>query len=68
MQLVIDSVGKRYGRSPGEVAIAWTLRYPAVTGAIVGARSTKQADGIVGSADLRLSDADAAEIAERGRA
>ena len=32
----LREIGKRHGRSPGEVAIAWTLRNPAVTGAIVG--------------------------------
>jgi aryl-alcohol dehydrogenase-like predicted oxidoreductase len=32
----LQAVGARHGRSPGEVAIAWTLRHPAVTGAIVG--------------------------------
>jgi aryl-alcohol dehydrogenase-like predicted oxidoreductase len=58
----LRAIGKRYGRSPGEVAIAWTLRHPAVTGAIVGARNAKQVDGIIGAADFRLSDADAAEI------
>src|SRR2546429_5312201 len=35
----LRQVGARHGRTPGEVAIAWTLRHPAVTGAIVGARS-----------------------------
>src|SRR5208283_3374339 len=34
----LRAVGARHGRSPGETAIAWTLRHPAVTGAIVGAR------------------------------
>ncbi|HEU5245918.1 MAG TPA: aldo/keto reductase [Candidatus Udaeobacter sp.] len=46
--------GARHGKSPGEVAIAWTLRHPAVTGAIVGARNAKQVDGIIGGATLRL--------------
>ena len=32
-------IGERHGRSAGEVAIAWPLRHPAVTGAIVGARN-----------------------------
>lgn len=35
---VLRSIGGKYGKSPGEVAIAWVLRQPAVTGAIVGAR------------------------------
>jgi aryl-alcohol dehydrogenase-like predicted oxidoreductase len=55
-------VGKRYGRSAGEVAIAWTLRNPAVTGAIVGARTAAQADGVMKAAGLVLADGDVAEI------
>jgi aryl-alcohol dehydrogenase-like predicted oxidoreductase len=38
----LRAVGARHGRSPGETAIAWTLRHPAVTGAIVGAHHSKQ--------------------------
>ena len=63
----LSAVGKRHGRSAGEVAIAWTLRNPAVTGAIVGARTAAQADGVMKAAELRLSDEDVAEI-ERGTA
>jgi aryl-alcohol dehydrogenase-like predicted oxidoreductase len=55
-------VGKRYGRSPGEVAIAWTLRNSAVTGAIVGARSAAQAEGVMRAAELQINDADIDEI------
>ena len=43
----LASIGARHGRSPGEVAIAWTLRDPAVTGAIVGARNAKQVEGMM---------------------
>ena len=49
-------IGQAHGRLPGEVAIAWTLHHPAVTAAIVGARRPDQLDGIVGAADLALSD------------
>src|SRR5207247_563207 len=35
----VRSIGEAHGVSPGVVAIAWTLNNPAVTGAIVGARS-----------------------------
>jgi aryl-alcohol dehydrogenase-like predicted oxidoreductase len=56
------AVGKRYNRTPGEVAIAWTLRLPAVTGAIVGARNAKQAEGVMCAGDLTLSRQDIAEI------
>lgn len=55
-------VGARHGKSPGEVAIAWTLRNPVVTGAIVGARNAKQVDGIVGAATFRLTPDEIEEI------
>jgi aryl-alcohol dehydrogenase-like predicted oxidoreductase len=55
-------IGKRHGLTAGAAAIAWTLRHPAVTGAIVGARRPDQIDGIVGAGDFRLSDSELAEI------
>ena len=58
----LASIGARYGRSVGEVAIAWTLNHPAVTGAIVGARSVKQVDGVMNADDLKLSETDIAEL------
>ena len=59
---VLRDIGLRHGRSPGEVAIAWTLRHPAVTGAIVGGRRPEQVEGMLGAAEFRLSDAEAEEI------
>lgn len=61
----LREVGERHGRPPGQVAIAWTLQNPAVTGAIVGARSAKQVEGTVGAADLHLTDEEIAEIEGR---
>lgn len=58
----LRAVGKRHNRSPGETAIAWTLRHPAVTGAIVGARSAVQAEGVMRAGEFALSDEDRAEI------
>lgn len=55
-------IGKRHGRSAGEVAIAWTLRLKAVTGAIVGMRNPGQLQGIIGAADFRLSQPEIQEI------
>ena len=52
----LREIGKRHGRSPGEVAIAWTLRNPAVTGAIVGARNARQAEGVMRAGEFRLTD------------
>jgi aryl-alcohol dehydrogenase-like predicted oxidoreductase len=53
---LLEEIGAEHDRSPGEVAIAWTLRHPAVTAAIVGGRRPDQVDGIIGAADLRLSE------------
>ena len=58
----LRSIGKRYNATPGEIAIAWTLRNPAVTGAIVGVRSAEQAIGIAGAANITLDDSDMSEI------
>jgi aryl-alcohol dehydrogenase-like predicted oxidoreductase len=49
-------------RTIGEVAIAWTLHHPAVTGAIVGARNARQADGVMRAGELRLTDQEVSEI------
>jgi aryl-alcohol dehydrogenase-like predicted oxidoreductase len=59
----LKEIGARHGKSAGEVAIAWTLRRPEVTGAIVGMRSPKQAEGVVGAADFRLTEDEIGEIA-----
>jgi len=58
----LQSVAARHGRPAGQIAIAWTLHHPAVTGAIVGARNAKQVEQIVGAADIQLTPADIAEI------
>ena len=62
---LLKDIGKRHGRTAGEVAIAWTLRHPAVTAAIVGMRSPQQVDGVIGAMDFRLSQAEIAEIETR---
>jgi aryl-alcohol dehydrogenase-like predicted oxidoreductase len=59
---VLRGVADRRGRSVAEAAIAWTLRHPAVTGAIVGARDADQVDGFIGAMDFRLDDDDLARI------
>ncbi len=61
---LLREIGNRHGRAPGEVAIAWTLRHPAVTGAIVGLRNPGQVDGIIGAADFRLSPEEVQEIGD----
>ena len=58
----LREIAKHHGRSPGEVAIAWTLNHPAVTGAIVGFRSAQQVGGIIGAAEFRLNPTELSEI------
>jgi aryl-alcohol dehydrogenase-like predicted oxidoreductase len=58
----LRKVGDRYGRPPGQVAIAWVLRNPAATGAIVGGRNTKQVEGNVDAATFRLTTKAIAEL------
>jgi aryl-alcohol dehydrogenase-like predicted oxidoreductase len=59
---ILRHIGARQDATPGEVAIAWTLRNPAVTGAIVGVRSAQQVSGIAGAADVRLTADEVREI------
>jgi aryl-alcohol dehydrogenase-like predicted oxidoreductase len=59
---LLRRIGERHGRTPGEVAIAWTLRHAAVTGAIVGLRRAEQVSGIIGAAEFRLSSDETGEI------
>jgi aryl-alcohol dehydrogenase-like predicted oxidoreductase len=58
----LREIAKRHNRSVGEVAIAWTLHNPAVTGAIVGARNARQAEGVMRAGDLRLNDKEVSEL------
>lgn len=60
----LKTVGARHHRPAGQVAIAWALHNPAVTGAIVGARNPQQVEEMVGAADLHLSWQDMTEIEE----
>jgi len=58
----LRTVGARHGRGPGEVAIAWTLRFPVITGAIVGARNAKQVEGVMRAGEFKLSAEEIREI------
>jgi aryl-alcohol dehydrogenase-like predicted oxidoreductase len=61
-RLPLREIGGRHNRSAGEVAIAWTLHHPAVTGAIVGARNARQAEGVMRAGELRLTEEEVNEI------
>jgi aryl-alcohol dehydrogenase-like predicted oxidoreductase len=56
-------IARRHNTTVSAVAIAWTLLWPGVTGAIVGARSAEQVDGWIGAATLSLTSEDLDDIA-----
>jgi aryl-alcohol dehydrogenase-like predicted oxidoreductase len=58
----LAAIGQRHKATAGQIAIAWTLRHPAVTGAIVGVRSSQQASGIARAADVQLTARDMSDI------
>jgi aryl-alcohol dehydrogenase-like predicted oxidoreductase len=53
---LLREIGDGHGVSPGVVAVAWTLRHPAITAAIVGGRSASQVTGLAPALSFRLSD------------
>lgn len=59
----LKPIAERHGATQAAVAIAWTLAWPGVTGAIVGARSAAQVDAVLGAAELELDSDDMADIA-----
>ncbi len=61
----LRQVGERHGVSAGAAAVAWTLRDPVVSGAIVGFRRAEQVASIAAAGDLELSSEDIA-FAEEG--
>jgi aryl-alcohol dehydrogenase-like predicted oxidoreductase len=59
---LLKAIGVDHGCTPAEVAVAWVLDQPAVTGAIVGARKPGQITGVLGATGLRLGPTDVAQI------
>jgi aryl-alcohol dehydrogenase-like predicted oxidoreductase len=57
-------IAERHRATVSAVAVAWTLAWPGVTGAIVGARDASQVDGWIGAGRLRLTAEDLAEVTE----
>src|SRR5437879_12395656 len=54
-------IAQRHGATVAAVAVAWTLAWTGVTGAIVGARSPDQVAGRIGAASLELTATDLAD-------
>ena len=55
-------IAQRHGTSVSGIAIAWTLAWPGVSGAIVGARTPQQVDGWIEAAAIKLTEQDLDEI------
>ena len=53
---LLRQIGNGHKVSPGVVAVAWTLHHPAITGAIVGGRSSQQIDGLAPALTFRLNE------------
>jgi aryl-alcohol dehydrogenase-like predicted oxidoreductase len=64
---VLAKIAERHGTTPAAVAVAWTLRNPAVDGAIVGFRSARQVEPVLAGAGLELTDEDLALIGAQAR-
>lgn len=64
LQLVelLRQIGSGHNVQPGVVAVAWTLRNPAITAAIVGGRSAQQVEGLVPALEFRLTEEEASQI------
>jgi len=58
----LRAVAERHGVQPGAVAVAWTLRNPAVTGAIVGFRRPEHLEPVLPATTLELTPGDVAEL------
>lgn len=58
----LKEIGARHNRTAGEAALAWVLRDPTVTGAIVGVRNAEQVSGIIGAMEFRLRAEEIEEI------
>ena len=59
----LQTIAERRGTTVSAIAVAWTLAWPGVTGAIVGARSPGQVDGWVAAGSISLTPEDLVEIA-----
>ena len=62
LENLLTDIGYPHNCTAGEVAVGWTLHNPAVTGAIVGARSPRQIEQMIGAAEFRPSEIELAAI------
>lgn len=63
----LKPIAQKYGKTTGQLALAWLLAQPGVTSVIVGARNPEQVQGNIGAADFTIDEADLKEIDRIGR-
>jgi aryl-alcohol dehydrogenase-like predicted oxidoreductase len=63
VEILVD-IGKGYGVSAAQVALAWLQGRPAITSLVIGARTTEQLADNLAAADLKLSADDVARLNE----
>jgi aryl-alcohol dehydrogenase-like predicted oxidoreductase len=61
---LLEKIGARHGRTPAQVAVAWVLSNPAVTGAIVGARRPGQLVELIPATEFQLGPEEVAQLEE----
>jgi aryl-alcohol dehydrogenase-like predicted oxidoreductase len=59
---LLAEIGFPHNVSAGIVAIAWALRNPVVTSAIIGLRNPQQVDDLILAAEFRLNDRELEQI------
>ncbi|CAK7283743.1 hypothetical protein SGPA1_21718 [Streptomyces misionensis JCM 4497] len=62
----MKEVAAELGRTPGQVALAWTLRNPGVTAPVIGARTPAQLEDNLGALEVDLTDSQLARLDEAG--
>ena len=62
LRTTLQSLAHQHNRTLFELAIAWILKHPAVTGAIMGIRSAKEAEQMLNGCEWSLADEDIAAI------
>lgn len=61
---VVKEVAGELGKTPAQVALAWTLRNPGVTAPIIGARTATQLTDNLGALDVEFDAAQLARLAQ----
>lgn len=62
LQERLSELAARHGHGAAVVALAWVLRRPELTGAIVGARSPEQVEGWIAAQEFRLTEGEVEEV------